>query len=145
MAVSAIATTSLAKAPAQRRLARTYLGIYGLCALAWGAWHLIGDWPQANHGMLIREFLLPIWLTPVALLMVYVYAVLAAYESAFIRMRIIKEDGSLAKQRLALVLRVGTWLPLLRLVQGPGAYRIARTDGFREAWATIGQNPAGAP
>ena len=137
LAVSAVTTTSLAEAPAPRRLARTYLGFYGLFALAWGAWHLIGDWPQADHGMLIREFLMPIWLTPVALIVVYVYAVLAAYESAFIRMRIIKEGGSLAKQRLALVLRVGIWLPHLRLVQGPEAYPIARTDSFREAWATI--------
>ena len=139
LAVTAVITTSLAEARAPRRLASTYLGIYGLCALAWGAWHLIGDWPQADHGMLIKEFLMPIWLTPVALLMVYAYAVLAAYESTFIRMRIIKEGGSFAKQRLALVLRAGIWLPHLRLVQGQGAHRIARTDGFREAWAAIGQ------
>ena len=89
--------------------------------------------------MLVREFLMPLWLTPVALLMVYMHGVLAAYDSAFIRMRISKEGGSLAKQRFALVLRVGIWLPHLRLVQGPGAYRIARTVGFRETWATIGQ------
>ena len=138
-AVAAVTTASLAEAPAQRRVASTYLGIYGLCALVWGAWNLIGDWSDANHGMLIREFLMPIWLTPVALLMVYAYAVLAAYESTFIRMRIVKQRGSLARQRLALVLRAGIWLPYLRLVRGQGAHRIARTDGFREAWAVVGQ------
>ncbi len=139
LAVTAITTTSLAEASAPRQIASTYLGIYGLCALAWGAWHLIGEWPQADHGVLIKEFLMPIWLAPVALLMVYAYAVLAAYESTFIRMRIIKEGGSLARQHLALVLRTGIWLPHLRLVRGQGAHRIARTDGFREAWTAIGQ------
>lgn len=41
------------------------------------------------------EFLLPIWLTPVALLLVGAYAVWAAYELAFIRMRFAGRDGSL--------------------------------------------------
>lgn len=138
VAVAAVTTASLDKAPAQRLVANVYLGIYGLCALVWGGWHLIGDWSDSDHGMLIREFLMPIWLTPVALLMVYAYAVLAAYEFTFIRMRIVKQRGSLARQRLALVLRAGIWLPHLRLVRGQGAYRIARTDGFREAWAVVG-------
>ena len=139
IAVAAVTTASLAEAPVQRRVASTYLGIYGLCALVWGAWHVIGDWSDADHGMLIREFLMPIWLTPVALLIVYAYAVVAAYESTFIRMRIVKQHASLGRQRLALVLRAGIWLPHLRLVQGHGAYRIARTDGFREAWDAVGQ------
>ncbi len=138
-AVAAVTTAGSAEASAQRRVANSYLGIYGICALAWGAWHLISDWSDADHGMLIREFMMPIWLTPVALLMVYAYTVLAAYESTFNRMRIVKQRGSLARQRLALVLRAGVWLPHLRLIRGQGAHRIARTDGFREAWAAIGQ------
>ena len=89
--------------------------------------------------MLLREFLVPIWLTPLALFIVYAYAVWAAYESAFARMRIVKNHESLTRQPLALVLRTGIWLPRLRIVGNDGIFRIARTEGFREAWAAVGQ------
>lgn len=139
LALVAVATATRAEQPTPTRVANAYLGALGLSALVWGAWHVIGDWSQVDHGMLVREFVLPIWLTPVALLMVFAYAVWGAYESAFVRMRIIRSDEPLARQRLALVLRTGISLPHLRLLGGHGALRIARTDGFREAWAAIGQ------
>ena len=88
--------------------------------------------------MLAREFLLPIWLTPVALTVVYVYAVWGTYESAFIRMRGAEQEKSLWRQRLGLILRGGIWLPTLRHIRGDGAGRIARTTGFREAWHEAG-------
>ena len=139
VAFVAVITTSVAEQPAPRRIANTYLGLFGLSALAWGAWHVMSDWSQVGHGLLVRELLLPIWLTPVALLVVFAYAVWAAYESAFIRMRSANKDKSLARQRLALVLRTGIWLPHLRLVGGAGAFRVAGAAGFREAWEAVGQ------
>ena len=139
LAFIAVATTSVAEHPTPRRLASTYLALFGLFALAWGGWHVMNDWSQVDHGVLVREFLVPIWLTPVALLVAFVYAVWGAYESAFIRMRFAKKDESLAGQRLALVLRNGIWLPHLRLLGGHGALQVARTSGFREAWVAVAQ------
>ena len=81
---------------------------------------------------------MPVWLTPAALLLVYVYAVVAAYELAFIRMRGAEQEKSLWRQRLGLILRGGIWLPTLRHIRGDGAGRIARTTGFREAWHEAG-------
>lgn len=54
---------------------------------------MAGDWSRVEHGLVLREFLLPIWLTPFALLLVGAYAVWAAYELAFIRMRFAGRDG----------------------------------------------------
>ena len=120
------------------KIARTYLALLGLAALGWGVWHLADRWSELDHHLLVWEFLLPIWLTPTALLLVYAYAVVAAYETTFVRMRIAERDKSLWRQRLALVLRGGVWLPSLRLIRGDGANRIARTAGFREAWREFG-------
>ncbi|MCY3887037.1 MAG: hypothetical protein OXG19_04955 [Chloroflexi bacterium] len=139
VAFIAVVTTGVAKQPVLRRTAHVYLGLLGLLALAWSTWHLIGNWSEIDHGMLVKELLVPIWLTPLALFLVYIYAVWAAYESAFVRMRIATSDQSLAGKRLALVLRTNIWLPHLRVIGGHGAFRIARAEGFREAWAVAGQ------
>lgn len=122
-----------------RKLATGYLIIFGLSALVWSAAHLVGSWSSLNQGRILREFLLPIWLTPVALIFLYVFAVVAAYESSFKLMRFGTESQSLLKQRLAMVLRANTRLGTLRLLRGFRAQRIARTKSFREAWAEIGR------
>ena len=99
------------------RLANRYLTVYGLSAVAWAAWHLATSWPDLDHGVLLREFLLPIWLTPVALIFVYCFAVAVAYETSFIQMRIGQKEGNLTRQRLAVALRAGGSLRTLRLLR----------------------------
>ena len=125
--------------PMVRPLSDAYLGLLGLCAITWTIWQFAAEWSQVDHGMLAKEFLVPIWLTPVALILVFAYAVWGTYELAFGRMRFAAQGKPLWAQRLALVLRSGIWLPHLRVVSGQEAFRIARTDGFRDAWGEIGQ------
>ena len=119
-------------------VASTYFVLLAAVAAAWGIWYLASSWSQLDHGLLLREFLLPIWLTPVALSLVYLLSVWAAYETAFIRMNFVNE-GPLFGQKLALVLRSGVRLRNLQRLRGDGAYQLGRTFGFREAWREVGQ------
>lgn len=114
-------------------VANRYLVLLGSLAAAWGIWHLADNWSQLDHGLLLREFLLPIWLTPIALSLVYLLAIWAAYETAFTRMGFVN-GGPLFMHKLALVLRNGLRLRNLQRLRGDGAHQVGRTNGFREAW-----------
>lgn len=115
-----------------------YLAIFGMTALIWAIIHLINDWSIVDHGQLLREFLFPIWITPIALLFMYGFAVLAAYQSTFKMMRLRNDERPLGRQRLAIAIRANGRLGTLRLMGGLQATRIARTRTFREAWHEIG-------
>jgi hypothetical protein len=121
-----------------RSLANGYLAIFGIAAFIWSTAHLIAKWSDLDQGRILREFLLPIWLTPVALLFVYAFAVVAAYQSSFLRMRIWNKEGPLLRQKLAVMLRANGRLGYLRLLSGLGTQRIARTDTFPQAWQEVG-------
>ena len=123
--------------PRLRRAANSYLSVFGLTVIGWSLAHMVLGWSELDHGLLWREFLLPIWLTPIALFVVYGLAVWDTYGVIFRLMRLSKPDESLVGQRLALVLRAGVWLPHLQLIRGREGW-INSTDGFSEAWATIG-------
>ena len=121
-----------------RKLAKGYLVVFGVSALIWSAPQLVGNWSTLDQGTVIRDFLLPIWLTPSALLFVYGFAVVAAYQGIFVRMRIWNEHGPLLSQRFAMMLRANGRLGHLRRLSGIGAQRIARTEGFLQAWREVG-------
>jgi hypothetical protein len=69
---------------------------------------------------------------------VYGFAVVAAYQGFFRRMRIWNKDGPLLRQRLAVVARANGRLGKLRLLTGLGIQRIARTETFRDSWREFG-------
>ena len=121
-----------------RKLANGYLTMFGLSVVAWTAWRLVNEWQSIDLGDLVREFLLPIWLTPPTLAYVYVVAVWAAYDSAFRQMRISAESRNLFRQKLAVVLRAAGSRSVLRLLRS-GSWHIGRTSGFRDAWAAVGK------
>ena len=119
-----------AKNAAARKIANGYLGLFGLSVLGWALWQVIRGWSDVDQGAIVREFLVPVWLTPIALIFIYGFAVAAAYETGFKRMRFSKKEGRLVKQRLAILLRSGGRLRTLRLLSGQGAQSVARTSGF---------------
>ena len=138
LSAAIVAVEKGARSQPASTVANTYLVLLAALAAAWGIWHLASNWSQFDHGLLLREFLLPIWLTPVALSLVYLLSVWAAYETAFIRMNFVNE-GPLLGQKLALVLRSGVRLRNLQRLRGDGAHQLGRTTGFREAWREVGQ------
>ena len=135
--VSVVAAREPEQAPV-RKLANGYLIIFGLSAVIWSTAHLVADWSNLDLGQIFREFLVPIWLTAVALVYVYGFAILAAYQGFFRRMRIWNKDGPLLRQRLAVTVRANARLERLRLLSGLGIQRIARTHTFRQAWNELG-------
>jgi hypothetical protein len=135
--VAVVAAREPEQAPV-RKFANGCLVIFGLSALIWSTAHLVADWSNLDLGRTFREFLLPIWLTAVALVYVYGFAVLAAYQGIFRRMRIWNKDGPLLRQRLAVTVRANGRLGRLRLLSGLGIQRIARTHTFGQAWNELG-------
>lgn len=77
-------------------------------------------------GGVLREFLLSIWLTPVAHVFVYGFVVMADYQGSFRRMRRWNKEGGFLPQRLAVLTRANAALGKLRLLSGLAAQRIAR-------------------
>ena len=124
--------------PTIRRSGTTYLGLFTLSAVAWGVWHIASDWSHLDHELLLKAFLLPIWLTPIALAVVFITAVWSLYGVVFRLMRYAQEDKSLGAQRLVLVLRAGASLSRLRMVRGREPL-IAGADGFWDAGVVVGQ------
>ena len=114
------------------KLASTGLLLWGLAAAGWGLGHLVANWSKHDHGLVWREFLLPAWLTPTALLMIYVLSLIVAVEYLAVRVSLFANE-SRRMQRLAVVLRTRGRLshiePLI-----PWGHVIGRADSFREAW-----------
>ena len=120
-------------------VASAYLALYGVSAVVWSVVRLVGDWDSTDKGALAREGLLPVWLTVVALIFEFAFALVAAYQSSFKRMRFWRSQGRLWRQRAAVLLRGNVRLHVLRLMTGYGAREVARADGFRAAWTAVGQ------
>ena len=121
------------------KLANRYLGLFGVAALLAGIRRTVTDWADIDHGLLVREFFVPIWLTPVALVCVYAFAIYCVYEVAFKQMALVETDRSLFRQRLAVVLRTSCRVSRLRVLRRAGGTRFARTNGFRDAWNEFGE------
>lgn len=120
------------------KMANSYLGIFGVAAIGWAAWRLVDDWSDTDRALLLREFLLPLWLTPVALLLIYPLSWFAAYEGVRARMRFAANGRPIRAQRLAVMIRSAGRLGALRELQGTDSWRLGRADGFRAAWREIG-------
>lgn len=67
-------------------LGNLYLIVFSLSSVGWAIRRVLPDWAGLDHELLLREFLLPLWLTPVALIGVYGFAIFCAYETAFVQM-----------------------------------------------------------
>ena len=120
------------------KAAKFYLITFGLAAMIWTSWWLVNDWSDLDKAMLIREFLLPLWLTPIALLLIYPLAWFAAYDGVRARMRVAADGRPIRAQQLAVLIRCAGRLDALRELQGTASRRVERAEGFRAAWRAIG-------
>ena len=99
----------------------------------------MSDWADIDQSALAREFLLPVWLTVIALIYVYLLAVHSAYQLAYKQMRSAAKGKPVNSRLLAVVLRTG-WRPnRLRVLSRAGGWRFAHTSGFQEAWNEVGR------
>jgi hypothetical protein len=131
---------ALARAPEQqpaRHLANGYLAIFGVSALIWSVIAAIREWDGLDRRELLLDFMLPIWLTPAALVFVYVVAVYAAHQGTWKQLRIWNKE-SLWCQRLAIILCCNIRLGSLRALRGQALPALARSSGMSEAWSEVG-------
>ena len=120
------------------KIANFYLSTFGLAAIVWASWRLVNDWSDIDRAMLLREFMLPLWLTPIALLLIYPLSWFAAYEGVRAGMRFTADGDPIRAQRLAVLIRCAGRLGALRELQGTASWRVGRAEGFRAAWREIG-------
>ena len=120
------------------KLASGYLVLFGLAALGWGVTRLVEDWRATDRGLLWRELVMPLWLTPVALAFMALLALYLVYEAAFSEMGSQSAAGLSWGHRLGVLARCGPRLRAIRAVR-PAASWLANEPGFRPAWKWAGR------
>ena len=120
------------------KLASGYLGLLGLAALGWGVTRLIEDWNATDKGLLWRELVMPLWLTPVALAYMALLALYLVYQATFSEMGSQSAAGLSWEHRLAVLARCGPRLQAIRAMR-PAANWLANDPGFRPAWKWTGR------
>ena len=120
------------------KLASGYLSLLGLAALGWGITRLVADWKVIDKGLLWREFVMPLWLTPVALAFMALFALYLVYEATFSVMGSESAVGLSWRHRLAVLARCGPRPRAARAVR-PAASWLANDPGFRSTWRWTGR------
>lgn len=115
------------------KLARWIVITFGFAAVAWVAWNVATRWQEIEVANVLRELLLPFWLTPIALLFVYALALLVGYEQAFARIDWKPGERSSWRQKLALLSVADIQLKDLRRISGLAQLQIAEETTFKGA------------
>lgn len=115
------AVTSISKDPDTARLAPFFRGVLVAAGLALLAYSLFKTLTigEMDAGRWLRQFALPIWLTMAVLPIIYVLALFAAYEMAFMRMRFAARGASRWRGQVALLLKARLRLARVRSAKYP--------------------------
>ncbi len=121
-----------------RRVLNALLGTVGLAIAAFVAIQLFSKWEEIDKARSLREFALPLWLTISVTPVVYLVAVLAAYEVAFLRIDFTKEEAGNRKRA-----KIALWTTFFVRIQPIGAFggrwatEAVSADSLREARGVI--------
>lgn len=140
IAFVAIALPLVAREPKHqplRSLAGWISALIGFSALGWTILAAIDQWDTLDHGLLLREAALPIWLTLGAVCFLYPFTLVIAYEGLFRRMQWRASGKRVWGQLLAVLAYAGPRLSVLRDLQAAGEYNVVYTDGFLKALRAI--------
>ncbi len=122
-----------------RSLARWVSALIGFAALGWTVLAAIDQWGDVDHGELLREAALPVWLTLGAIAFLYPFTLYMAYEQLLKRMRWRANGQPVWRQQLAVLACAGPRLSAVRDLQGAANYDVAHAQGFRQAVRAIRQ------
>ena len=132
----AVAQALLARSPSSRagaKFASAALACVTVGLLAWTVVGVAND-PAMPFGDLVRQFILPFWLTAAALLFVFVAALLASYELLFSRLRAVTGVRSLPfAVRLGLFSGLKADFYSIGRFAGQRGYEAVRTRTFSAA------------
>ena len=110
------------------------LAIIGIALLAASLVQVMRLWRDLSWLGLLKEFVLPVWLTLALVPFMYGFALFAAYGKAFVRINIRTEERRRAwRAKAALVLRVGPLLYRLR-DSGPATFGMIHADSLGAAF-----------
>ena len=125
----------LSKDEAQRKVGKGIeylLGLIGIAVLVASVVQLVRLWKHLSFVGMLKEFILPVWLTLALLPFMFVFALLNAYGKAFTLINFRTDDrGRRWRAKAALVLRVGPLFYRLRDA-GAAAYGMVHADSFSE-------------
>jgi len=110
----------------------------GFAALAWTVAGLADQWSDLARGQLAREFFLPRWMTLGALAFIGPLSLYMGYDGLFRMMTWRAKGASVWRQKLAVLLRAGPRLSVIRDLHTPYDHDVANAEGFRSAWKSIG-------
>lgn len=119
------------------------LGLTGFAFIALTVISLISDWDQLDKGHLLRQLVLPFWLTVGVIPYLYVLAVWMGYEQAFMRINLASEDRKVRLRAKAALLaafhgraaQANAFSGAFEMVEAgslPSAWRVARKYLRRE-------------
>jgi hypothetical protein len=117
------------------RRARRLLTIVGLLLFVGSAAYVVGNWETIDRTQVALTFALPIWLTIATLPFIFLFSLLANYETMFVRIGFFSKDNPNARRRakLALLTTYGFRNRELRRFAGAGPQELARAENWREA------------
>jgi hypothetical protein len=135
IAAVAVGTYSATRAEHQpvAKLCSWILVLIGSLSFAWVLWNLVIRWNDVDLALAARELILPVWLTPTALVFVYVLAIYAGYEQAFTRFSRRSQNVSTWKVKFAFMTLVGLRLGKLREFDGGVQLRAASESSLKAA------------
>jgi hypothetical protein len=117
-----------------KRLAEFLLGLVGLLLLVLTIRSIVVDRETVDVGLQVRQLALPVWLTLVSLPFLYVLALYAEHQTAFIRMSFGPTRRKPSwRARLAVMIGLRGRLAEVHALAGPAASRIGQERAYRGA------------
>jgi hypothetical protein len=109
--------------------------LVGVLLLIATAAYLVRNWEQLDKSALALTFVLPIWLTVATLPFVFLFSLLANYETTFVRIDFFAHDNPKGRRRakLALLTTYGLRNRELHRFAGLGPQELARAESWVEA------------
>ena len=120
-----------------RSLAGRLAALVGFTAFGWTVLAAIDQWTVIDHGQLLREAVLPVWLTVGVVGFLYPFTLYMSYEQLLKRMRWRANGRPVWRQQLAVLVSAGPRLSVVRELQGVANHDVVNADGFRAALQAI--------
>jgi hypothetical protein len=111
------------------------VGLIGLAVIALTAINLIGNWGDLDKAHILRQLALPLWLTLGVIPYLYLLALWAGYEQAFIRINLSSDDRRARfRAKLALIAALHGRAAKANAFFGGWGRQMTEADGVVAAW-----------
>ncbi len=118
-----------------KKLLDGLIGFIGLAIIVLTVVNLASGWSELDKGHILRQLVLPLWLTLGAIPYLYLLALWIGYEHAFLRINLASDDGpSRRRSKLALLVALRGRAAKAHAFGGGWAREISESPGYVEAW-----------